>query len=66
MLENNGNKIIEVFNDSYDDSVDYIAMNLRSQDFDEAFALTGENPYDTVKDSWLMSSRRWIVLNKDN
>jgi hypothetical protein len=65
-VDKSGNKIVEVFDSSYEEHVSDIAMNLRAQDFDEVFAVTGENPYDAVKDDWAMSSRRWIVFNKEN
>jgi hypothetical protein len=64
--ENNGNKIIEVFDDSYDKQVNHIAMNLRPEDFDELFYFFNINPYEVVIESWKMSLRRWIVLNKNN
>jgi hypothetical protein len=66
VVNENGNKIIEVFDTSYDEHVKDVARNLRVQDFDEVFAATGEIPLESVVEDWIMSSRRWIVLNKNN
>jgi hypothetical protein len=65
VVENN-NKIIEVFDASYDKQVEYVANNLRINDFDEVFDATGDLPYISIMEDWIMSSRRWIVLNKHN
>jgi hypothetical protein len=62
----NGNRIIEVFDASYDKHVEAVAMDLRVSDFDELFAATGKSPYYDVVDSWVMSHRRWVVFNKND
>lgn len=66
MADKGGNKVIEVFDASYDNHVEDVAMNLRGPDFDEVVAATGEVPYGSVTEDWIMSLRRWIVLNKYN
>jgi hypothetical protein len=60
------NRVIEIFDASYNEHVKDVAMNLRKSDFDEVYAVTGENPYHAVIDDWLTSIRRWIVINKEN
>jgi len=66
MADKAGNKIIESFDTKHIKSVKYIAMNLRAQDFDELYLFNGVNPFDVVLESWVMSSKRWIVLNKND
>jgi hypothetical protein len=64
MADKSGNKIIEVFDRSYDKQVIDVALNLRVEDFDEVFALHGESPHYALLESWKMSTRRWVILNK--
>jgi hypothetical protein len=66
LVNENGNRIIEVFDTSFDELVDDVAKNLRAQDFDEVFDATGKVPFGSIVEDWIMSSRRWIVLNKYN
>lgn len=64
MADSSGNKIIKVFDDSYNKKVRQMALDLRAEDFDEVFHLYGMNPYDVVMESWDMSSDRYVILNK--
>ena len=66
MQDNFGNRIIEVYDASYDNYVKDIAMNLRIEDFDEVYAATGGNPFDAVLEDWMTSIRKWIIFNKQN
>jgi RimJ/RimL family protein N-acetyltransferase len=39
-----------------------IARNLRESDNEEVLASSGKNPATVIKESWDMSTRRWIVM----
>lgn len=64
MADKQGNRLVEVFDTSYDKMVRHIAMNLRKKDFDEVYATTGESPHLAIDTGWILSSRKWIILNK--
>jgi hypothetical protein len=64
MADKRGNRVIESFDDRYDKSALIVALNLRKEDFDEVFASTGASPHHAVKESWNMSTRRWIIYNR--
>jgi hypothetical protein len=67
MADKQGNKIVEVFDENtYNKHIIHIALNLRVDDFDEVFALTGESPHYAILESWNMSLRKWIMLDKNN
>lgn len=63
MTDRQGNKIVEVFDNSYDDCIRHIAVNLRADDFDEVFAISGKSPHYDIIDSWQNSLRKWVILN---
>jgi hypothetical protein len=65
MKDKNGNVIVEVFDNRYDKQVRDVSVNLRTEDFDEVFALTGKSPHLALMEDWEMSSRRWIIFNKN-
>ena len=62
--DKSGNKVIEVFDNTYNDKVRHLATNLREADFDEVFASTGESPHFAIQEGWEWSIRKWIMLNK--
>jgi hypothetical protein len=66
MVDNQGNKVIEVTDRSYDRQIAQVALNLRKADFDEVFASTGESPHYAIQEGWDFSLRRWIVLDKND
>jgi hypothetical protein len=65
LADKHGNKAIEVFDSQYDNQVRQMATHLRKEDFDEAFATTGESPHLGVKESWDNSIRKWIIFKGD-
>jgi hypothetical protein len=64
MRDKKGNVVVEVFDNRYDKQVQRVATHLRKEDFDEVFALTGKSPHLALMEDWEMSSRRWIIFNK--
>lgn len=66
MQDNNGNVVVEVYDNRYDKQMNYVSNHLRSADFDEVFAATGESPHLDVIESWEQSSRRCMIFDKDS
>lgn len=64
MSDRYGHRVEEVYDSKYDNSVSYIALHLRDEDFDELYASTGKSPHYDVLESWEMSTIRWIIFNE--
>jgi hypothetical protein len=66
MQDKNGNKIVAIFDNSYNNSIRHVSTHLRAADFDEVFAATGKSPHICIELGWKLSLKRWIIFDRNN
>lgn len=66
MQDNKGNRVLEIFDNRYDNKLLEFSVNLRADDFDEVFSATGKSPHYTVISGWETALKRWLIFDSSD